>query len=153
MNAQFAACLHELEPKFSTLLQAKPFKICNTPADIPKSGIYLFSENGAHLYVGRSANIRNRLKNHCRTHENTAAFALLLARQKSGCLTPSYRKAGSRRELMTQERFREAFFSAIERIKQMDVRVIEESDPIRQTLLELYVSIALGTPRNSFKTT
>ncbi len=153
MNVRFAACVHELEPKFAALLQANPFKICNTPTNIPKSGIYLFSENTTHLYVGRSANIRNRLKNHCHGHENTAAFAFLLARQKTGNLTPSYRKEGSRSELMTQPLFKEAFFSAIERIKRMDVRVVEEPDPIRQTLLELYVSIAVGTPHNSFKTT
>jgi hypothetical protein len=54
---------------------------------------------------------------------------------------------------MTQEQFRAAFLSAIERIRQMDARVVEEPDPIRQTLLELYVSIALSTPHNSFKTT
>ena len=60
MNVRFAACVHELEPKFAALLQANPFKICNTPTNIPKSGIYLFSENTTHLYVGRSANIRKQ---------------------------------------------------------------------------------------------
>jgi hypothetical protein len=32
----------------------------------------------------------------------------------------------------------------------MDIRFIEESDPVRQALLEIYVASALQTPFNDF---
>ena len=33
----------------------------------------------------------------------------------------------------------------------MDVRFIEEADPVRQALLEMYVAVALETRHNNFK--
>ena len=32
----------------------------------------------------------------------------------------------------------------------MNVRVVEETDPFRQALLEMYVSVSLVTPHNDF---
>jgi hypothetical protein len=34
----------------------------------------------------------------------------------------------------------------------MDIRFVEEADPLRQTLLEVYVAVALQTPHNGFDT-
>ena len=51
---------------------------------------------------------------------------------------------------MTQEKFRSAFEAQKARLREMDIRVVEEADPSRQALLEMYVSIALGTPYNDF---
>lgn len=33
----------------------------------------------------------------------------------------------------------------------MDVRYVEEVDPVKQTLLEVYVATVLGTPYNDFE--
>jgi hypothetical protein len=51
---------------------------------------------------------------------------------------------------MTQDNFRSAFESQKARLRAMDIRVVEEAEPNRQALLEMYVSIALGTPYNDF---
>ncbi len=34
----------------------------------------------------------------------------------------------------------------------MDVRAVEEPDPARQTVLEVYVAVELGTPYNDWHT-
>ena len=34
----------------------------------------------------------------------------------------------------------------------MELRYVEEADPLRQTLLEIYVAVALKTPYNDFDT-
>ena len=34
----------------------------------------------------------------------------------------------------------------------MDLRFVDEADPIRQALLEIYVAVVLGTPYNDFDT-
>ena len=47
--------------------------------------------------------------------------------------------------------FREAFSKAKARVADMDVRFVEEGDPMRQALLEMYASVALQTPYNSFE--
>ena len=153
MNTRFAKCLRELQPKSKKLEGMMPFKMDALPKNIPKAGVYLFSERGRHLYVGRSSNIRGRLRNHCRRHHNAASFAFLLARKKTGNLKPTYKREGSRAHLMSQATFRTAFFSQIERVKRMDIRFVKERNPWRRMLLEAYVAIELKTPYNKFKET
>lgn len=81
-----------------------------------------------------------------------AAFAFRLAREATGALKATYTTKGSRAELMKEPVFREAFDAAKARIRAMEVRFVEESDPVCQTLLEVYAAIALGTPYNDFDT-
>jgi hypothetical protein len=156
MNKTFASLIDSLEPKLQLLKAAAPFKFSELPAqkNFPVSGIYLFSEDGRHLYVGRSAGIKARLQGHCRvgSQENKAAFAFRLAREKMNVQEASYQHENSRKHLMTQEPFRAAFEVQKERLRRMDIRVVEESDHNRQALLEMYAAISLETPYNTFKT-
>jgi hypothetical protein len=81
-----------------------------------------------------------------------AAFAFRLARIETGQLKATYKAEGSRDALMLDPVFRAAFESGKARIREMDVRFVEEADPVRQALLEVYVAIALATPHNDFAT-
>jgi hypothetical protein len=82
-----------------------------------------------------------------------AAFAFRLAREATGNLVATYKKGeGSRSHLMENEAFVRAFAAAKERIRSMDLRFVEEADPVRQALLEIYVSVVLATPYNDFDT-
>jgi hypothetical protein len=63
---------------------------------------------------------------------------------------PSYSKSGARAELLKDVAFAPAFEAAKRRIASMDLRYVEESDPTRQALLEIYVATALKTPHNNF---
>lgn len=56
----------------------------------------------------------------------------------------------AREHLMTQGHFRAAFDAQKARLREVDIRVVEEVDPNRQALLEMYASIALRTPYNDF---
>ncbi len=49
-------------------------------------------------------------------------------------------------------KFKSAFDKAKERIALMDTRFVEESDPVRQALLEIYAATVLKTPYNDFDT-
>jgi len=53
---------------------------------------------------------------------------------------------------MENEVFVSAFTAAKARIRSMDLRFVEESDPVRQALLEIYASVVLATPYNDFDT-
>lgn len=125
------------------------------PGKMPLAGVYLLSEVGRHLYVGRSNHIRRRIGRHCRpgaTHR-MAAFAFRLARETTGNLVATYKKGeGSRLTLMENDVFVSAFTAAKARIRLMDLRFVEESDPVRQALLEIYVAVVLATPYNDFDT-
>jgi len=154
MNPHFAEVTERLDPLFRRLLAMEPFTPVSLPKGMPKEGIYLFSEDQEHLYVGRSKNIRGRIARHSRpgaTHR-MAAFAFRLAREATGHLDASYKKEGSRSKLMQDPAFRAAFDQAKTRIREMDVRFVEVANPVRQALLEIYVAVSLRTPYNDFRT-
>jgi len=65
----------------------------------------------------------------------------------------TYKKGeGSRAGLMQNIAFVRSFRKAEERISRMQLRFVEESDPVRQGLLEVYVAVVLETPYNDFDT-
>ena len=51
---------------------------------------------------------------------------------------------------MSKDPFKGVFKAQKERLRLMEIRIIEEADAYRQALLEMYVSVALGTPYNDF---
>ncbi len=154
MNERFKRYVDSLDPSLQRLIDKPPLKVEELPHSMPRSGIYLLSEGAEHLYVGRSSRLRSRIRGHSResgTHRQ-AAFAFLLARHATGRTEASYKPEGSRSDLMTDPEFVEAFVDAKQRISRMDVRYVEETHPLRQALLEMYVAVALETPFNDFDT-
>jgi len=83
---------------------------------------------------------------------NQAVFAFKLAREMTGQLTAAYSSAGSRVALSSDGVFGEAFIQAKARVRNMDLRFVEEPDPTRQALLEIYASVVLRTKYNDFDT-
>jgi hypothetical protein len=155
MHPEFANAVESLHPSFERLVSMPPVANGQFPGAMPSSGIYLFSEAGRHLYVGRSRNMRRRSGLHTRlsAQHNQASFAFLLAREALNYPKASY-KAGelSRSGLFQNPEFFDAFTKAKARIKSMDYRFVEEADPTRQALLEMYCAVALSTPYNDFDT-
>ena len=97
---------------------------------------------------------RRRIGRHClagATHR-MAAFAFRLARERTGRLKASYKRgADSRDGLMRNSDFATAFAEAKSRIRHMELRYVEERDPLAQALLEMYGAIALHTPYNDLE--
>lgn len=141
-----------MEPSLKALLEMVPISGSHLPRDIPLRGIYLFSDGDQHLYVGRSNRIRQRLQSHRRpgAGHNSATFAFRIARKETGILEATYSRKGSRVELEKDPEFRRVFKQAKARVRAMDIRYVEEKEPIRQAILEMYVALSLETPYNDF---
>jgi len=154
MNKMFADYIAALPLLTDRLRASKPLT-AEQIARLRSSGVYSFSEDGRVLYIGRTRNFRDRHKSHCheKSGENKAAFAFRLARASSGRLKPSYKKEGSRKDLMEDPDFVQAFSAAKKQIEKMEVRFIEVLDPIQQHLLELYASLEFASSHNNFETT
>jgi hypothetical protein len=151
MNEIFREHVEQLHAKYEALMRMEPATLGGLPTNVPNSGIYLFSEGASHLYVGRSKRIRDRLRYHSSSAED-APFAFKLAREQTGKTKASYSSKGSRQELLANPQFQAAFQAAKERIRRMQIRFVDESDPVRQALLEIYVTISLQAPYNDFDT-
>jgi predicted GIY-YIG superfamily endonuclease len=152
MNEKLRQIIESLQPKLDALLACPPVKRTSLPKNLPKKGIYLFSEGTTHLYVGRSNNIRNRIHDHTMRSGDSysATLAFRIARKETGITKASYSKKGSRRQLERDPVFREAFSAAKARLANSDIRYVEELDVTQQALLEIYVATALDTPFNDF---
>jgi hypothetical protein len=151
MNEVFRQHVEQLHAKYEALMRMEPVTIGGLPRNVPNSGIYVFSEGASHLYVGRSKRLRNRLRYHSSSAED-APFAFKLAREQTGNTKASYSSKGSRQKLLANPRFRAAFQAAKERIRRMQIRFVDEPDPVRQALLEIYVTISLEASYNDFDT-
>jgi predicted GIY-YIG superfamily endonuclease len=154
MNENFKSTVEALHPKFERLIQMTPVKVATVPKDAPSKAIYLFTENGMHLYVGRTNHLRNRMRQHSipAAQHNQAVFAFRLARKQTGRTLAAYSAEGGRVALSKDLNFAQAFTAAKARIREMDLRFVEETDQLRQALLEIYVAVALSTPHNDFET-
>ena len=117
---------------------------------LPAKGIYVLYEHDKPMYVGRSDNLASRLLEHGQPSggSETATFAFNIAKEGF----PDS-KSISRKDLQKDTEFQHRFQSAKERVREMDVRVVEVKDPIEQTILEVYAHLELETdPRfNSFE--
>jgi predicted GIY-YIG superfamily endonuclease len=152
MHLAFKQYVEALHPSFERLTTMKAVTISTLPKDAPSQCIYLFSEGERSLYVGRTRHLRQRLRQHSipAAQHNQAVFAFRLARETTGRLVAAYSAAGSRAALCSDTEFGTAFLEAKTRVRSMAVRYVEETDPLRQALLEIYVAVVLKTPYNDF---
>jgi predicted GIY-YIG superfamily endonuclease len=155
MEAAFVKYAESLHPSFERLVRMLPVTIATLPREAPSACVYLFSENGRHFYVGRTRNLRRRLRQHSipSSRHNQAVFAFRLAREATGRLVAAYSGEGRRAVLATDDAtFVASFTDAKRRVRSMQVRYVEGTDPLRQALLEIYAAVVLATPYNDFNT-
>ncbi len=147
---EFTQAITDVEERCRTLIGSEKYSMSNLPKQMPSAGIYTLSEKGSTLYVGRTDNLRRRLKEHTYRDGKKAAFAVLLARELTGKKKATYRKEDSLKDLLNQKGFQNAFNIARERIQGMEVQFIEEPDSIRQALLEICVSVRTNAKYSRF---
>ena len=117
-------------------------------SNAPQNGVYVLYEKGNPIYVGRSNNMRNRIREHgaASSDRYSATFAFKLLRQELN--EPKGRAEdieGAHKEKYRQQR---------ERVRAMTFRTVEITDQLEQTLFETYAIIEMGTaPKyNDFQT-
>lgn len=152
MDQRFKDLVDTLDFKYQQLVSMTPVLAADVPAQTPIGGVYLFSENGRHLYAGRTKRaICVRVRNQFGPNPSAASFPWLIAREVTG-KKATYTKAGSRTQLLTDPAFVVAYDQARARIRKMHVRYVDEPDPLRQALLEIYVAVAVDAKYNDFDT-
>ena len=121
-------------------------------ADIPKRGVYVFYEKRKAMYVGRSNNLPARIDGHGAASgtQYGATFAFKLLKEKVG---DKNCQGKTRKDI--QEEFTNEYTTQRERVRKMDVKVVEVSDQVEQAIFEIYTILALDTtPKyNEFRTT
>jgi hypothetical protein len=127
------------------LVSARPY-IRGTPPAVPAiAGVYLFSECGRPQYLGRTRNANRRLGEHTqpKAPQNKAPFAFNVA--KAEALAAGLEIVGGRDQIEALPGFEPHFSAAKAKVRAMEFRVVEVTDPAVSTIFEVYASIALGT--------
>ncbi len=154
IDPEFLEYLISVHQKYMDLVRMEPVDRLSIPKGRKVSGVYLFSEGDIHFYVGRTTNLRQRLRNHCgvSSAHNQAVFAFKLARHTTNNIMASYAGDGTRKKLLEDPIFAKAFLDSKARVRSMKLRYVEEPDPLRQALLEIYAAALLRTEFNDFET-
>jgi predicted GIY-YIG superfamily endonuclease len=151
MNDTFSEHIERMPSLFASLMEAEPVAV-RSAGHPAKSGIYLLiSEDGEVQHVGRTRNLKQRLRAHRTPNHNSASFAFKRARRELG-IAASYTRANSRAALQADETFGACFRRNVEAVSSMTVRFLPVSDPVDQYLLELYAVLKLGMPADEFDT-
>ncbi len=154
MSETFDKIVAQMEPLLKTLLSEPPLDRAEL-RNIPKRGIYVLHEGGEPIYVGRSNNIPQRLRQHGNdsSRNESATFAYKLSLDATG--DPGGHTPGKTRK--TRERdpeFAEEYQKQRKRVSNMLVRVAGIEDQATQSVFEIYAILVLGTERyNKFHTT
>ena len=148
---RFREAVRRMPKLLRSLEESETIEISNVTGTIPKSGVYVFYENDKPIYVGRSNNMRTRLRQHGResSGHNQATFAFILAKEQ---MKVDKKASTTREQLEKAPGFEEAFYEARRRVREMKIRFIPIGDQIDQALFEIYAALALRTPYNDFGT-
>ncbi|MCX6671867.1 MAG: GIY-YIG nuclease family protein [Euryarchaeota archaeon] len=150
LNAEFEKIINKFPEMMRTLVSSPPISK-GSFHNVPSKGIYVFyDEDNKPIYVGRSDRMRSRLREHSQrssTH-TSATFAFNMAKDIA-------KDAGldifmPRKDLEKIPAFKKIYDENKERVSRMKIRTIEISDPIEQTLFEVYAHLELNT-KNEFK--
>ncbi len=113
-------------------------------------GVYVLSEGGCPVFVGRISNLHKRLNHHRSSHPRLSTLACKLARIRTGRMMVKNRSATSSVHLYgADDAFRDAFNEAVDRLRAMEVTYItvpeDEDAGALQALTELHAAVELGT--------
>jgi len=127
------------------LLDGRPYRRGKRPAVPHIAGVYLFTEDGTHRYVGRTRDTNRRLGEHIwdSSGENSAPFAFNIA--KADAEEAGVELVGSRKAVASMPAFEPYFKSAKQRVRAMDFRIVRVLEPTVSTVLEVYAAMALNT--------
>jgi hypothetical protein len=147
-----------LDPLFRGLLDAlldcPPYHAGDQSPIPDEKGVYLFTDAGVHLYVGRARKFRGRWNSHTRASSGSeaASFAFNIARQEFATVIAGMPVAPKRRGLLEHQQFQPLFTAAKARVRGMEFRRVPIPDDNVEAIFEVYVALKLQTPFNNFQT-
>ena len=156
MPASFEEIVTQLEPLLEELQSSLAYH-GQTLRNLPNKGVYVFYEDGKPMYVGRvGSNSKQTVLQRIRQHtiqssrHNQATFAFRLLQEDLG-LPVGHESDMTRPEFA--EKYETKFLEQKQRVRNMEVRVVEVTNSVVQAVFEIYAALTLGTTRyNRFDT-
>lgn len=150
MNSIYGSHVNRAPDLFGELME-QPLQLISSTEFPGKPAIYTFYMEAEPVHVGRTRNLRQRLRGHVTSSHYSASFAFKRARGATG-RKATYKKGEGRGDLLKEEVFAAAFDRALSEVRGMSVRYLVVENAIDQYLLELYAALELGTSLSEFDT-
>jgi hypothetical protein len=149
MNEAFEKSIAQVQKLFDALDREEIRPLIGT--SYPQSpAIYVFFEDKRALHVGRTNKLRQRILGHRGQSHYSATFVFKETRRLTDNLKASYKKTGSRAELMKDPIFRGEFDKQRERLSRFGIKFLVVENPVDQYLLELYAALEYKTSLTEF---
>lgn len=153
MSRIFLILINYIHKKYKLLKKSSKYKIKSIPKDCPVGGVYMFSVKGKVLYVGRTKRkISVRLKGHI-SNAGDCPLAWRMTKPTLGGEVSTYKKGERKIDYLKKRKVRHLYKAAKKRISNMNVQYIEEKDPFKRAILEIYTSFVTNSKYNEFKET
>jgi len=117
-----------------------------------EKGVYVFYENKKPVYVGRTRNLKRRLQEHEKQYSTHYSATLALKMAKIDAKNLGINLQLSSKDLVKNSQFLQLFNDAKDRISNMKIKTIQITDPVEQTLFEVYAALELKTSYNEWET-
>lgn len=142
----------DLQELLERLTSGHAYRCGERPAPPQEPGVYLFAVGDAVMHVGRTKNLQGRRRNQTSPEgsQTQATFAFRMAQHRAR--QEMHLTALNREELAQHEDFRPLFREMKEAVREMDFRCVQIDDHPKQALFEIFASVALGSPHNSWET-
>lgn len=151
MNSRFSVHIDRLPAMFAELMDSEELAMVPVTAWKRMGAIYLFTEDGCPVHVGRTRNLYARIRGHLSPSHFSASFVFKQARRTLD-LAATYRAGESRSALFADPNFRAKFDSHSQRLRTMTLRYLRVDCPVDQYLLELYTAMELELLVDEFQT-
>ena len=131
MNNAFQGAIGNLKPLMDKLKGSEEHEWSDYRL-APEKGVYVFYKNGDPIYVGRSNNVRERIRKHGAdsSDRHSATFAFKLLREALS------QPAGKTEDI--EKAHIEEYRHQRERVRAMTFRAVPIPDQLEQTLFEIY---------------
>ena len=134
------------------LVSGHVYRCGQRPAPPTGAGVYVFSDGGQVVHVGRTRNLQARRRNQTGLN-NTRDVATHAFRRASATARDAHDDLPrTRKGLEHDPRFKPFFDAEKQYLRTLDFRCVELEDPAEQAMFEIVASVALGLPRELWRT-
>lgn len=153
LRAEAVTLTEDFGPLLNQLVSGHVFRCGELPAPPVAPGVYLFAEANDVLHVGRTRNLQARRREQTGLNNDRYTASHAFGRAVADATATGHSDLPSKRaELEVHLTFAPYFQAAKQRMRACDFRCVEIADPAQQATFEIFASLALGLPRELWKT-
>lgn len=147
LRAAARAICEDFDELLDELIADPVFRCGELPAPPKTAGVYVFSENGVVMHVGRTGSLQRRRQEHTGLNNDRHAATFAFRKAIADAVAAHPELDGMPRATLEMHPLFKPYFEAWkQRVRAMDMRCVEISSAAKRHIFEMMASMALGLP-------